>query len=81
MFQEVEYSALFLRQANRKVLGFTWWLGFDNKLREEVTEVRAHLNNFLRVSGSIGSFGGRASNRQSSECNAMRLYTLFLRDP
>lgn len=81
MFQEVEYSALFLTQANRKVLCFTWWLGFDNKWREEVTEVRVHLNSFLLVSGSIGSFGGRASNRQSSECNAMCLYTLFLHDP
>lgn len=66
MFQEVQHSALFLKKANQNALCFTWSLGFDKKLREEVIEVRAHLNNFLQVSCYLGLFGDRASYRQVS---------------
>lgn len=69
MFQEVQHSALFLKKANQNALCFTWSLGFDKKLREEVIEVRAHLNNFLQVSCYLGLFGDRASYRQVSWCH------------
>lgn len=66
MFQEIELSALFLKHASRKVLCFAWWLGFDKNLREEVTELRAHLDNSLLASGYLGLSGGRISHRQVS---------------